>query len=217
MTKKLDRVYAFIDSQNLNLGVRSQGWKLDFKKFRLYLKNKYRVEKAYLFIGMIPGNEQLYTNLADSGYQLVFKPTISYTEDGQESHKGNVDAELVLYAAAKVFSRYDKAVIVSGDGDFSCLAEYLLEKNKLGRIICPNKRYSSLLRKYSRFIDIVSRARKSLEHKNSQHRRSVETLGLSGHGDKTIVARAKKKVNRGNRKNGFGGGKNSSKSRKAKA
>ena len=86
MTKKLDRVYAFIDSQNLNLGVRSQGWKLDFKKFRLYLKNKYRVEKAYLFIGMIPGNEQLYTNLADSGYQLVFKPTISYTEDGQESH-----------------------------------------------------------------------------------------------------------------------------------
>lgn len=53
-------VYAFIDSQNLNLGIRSQGWVLDFKKFRLYLKNKYHVEKAYLFIGMVPGNEQLY-------------------------------------------------------------------------------------------------------------------------------------------------------------
>lgn len=29
--------YAFIDSQNLNLGVRSLGWKLDFAKFRQYI------------------------------------------------------------------------------------------------------------------------------------------------------------------------------------
>jgi hypothetical protein len=27
--------YAFIDGNNLYLGVRSQGWKLDYKKFRL--------------------------------------------------------------------------------------------------------------------------------------------------------------------------------------
>jgi hypothetical protein len=37
-------VYAFIDSQNLNLGTQSAGWKLDFRKFRLYLKNKYGVQ-----------------------------------------------------------------------------------------------------------------------------------------------------------------------------
>jgi len=49
--------YAFIDSQNLNLGVRSEGWRVDFKKFRLYLTNKYQVKTAYLFIGMVPGNE----------------------------------------------------------------------------------------------------------------------------------------------------------------
>ena len=55
-TQKIPKVYAFIDSQNLNLGIRSQGWELDFKKFRLYLKNKYHVEKAYLFIGLVPGN-----------------------------------------------------------------------------------------------------------------------------------------------------------------
>jgi len=33
--------YAFIDSQNLNLSIREQGWVLDFKKFRIYLKDKY--------------------------------------------------------------------------------------------------------------------------------------------------------------------------------
>ena len=77
-TQKIPKVYAFIDSQNLNLGIRSQGWELDFKKFRLYLKNKYHVEKAYLFIGLVPGNEQLYTSLLEMGYVLVFKP-VSYT------------------------------------------------------------------------------------------------------------------------------------------
>ena len=39
------KTYAFIDSQNLNLGVRSQGWKLDFERFRVFLKDKYKVEK----------------------------------------------------------------------------------------------------------------------------------------------------------------------------
>ncbi|KKP92579.1 MAG: hypothetical protein UR98_C0023G0008 [Parcubacteria group bacterium GW2011_GWA1_36_12] len=46
-------VYAFIDSQNLNLGIKSQGWKLDWRKFRQYLRNKYSVVKAYLFIGQV--------------------------------------------------------------------------------------------------------------------------------------------------------------------
>ena len=54
MGKKKELVYAFIDSQNLNLGVRSQGWQLDFERFRIYLKNKYNVQRAFLFIGFIP-------------------------------------------------------------------------------------------------------------------------------------------------------------------
>lgn len=195
MVKK-STVYAFIDSQNLNLGVQSQGWKLDFKKFRLYLKNKYGVEKAYLFIGLVPGNEQLYSNLSDAGYQLVFKPTVEYTEAGKKTYKGNVDAELVLYAAAKTFTHYDQAVIVSGDGDFTCLVEYLMEKSKLHRVIRPNRHYSSLLRKYSGLIDVIGKAKKSLKYQNDQHRRSVETLGLSGHGDTFSIEKKTKKVNK---------------------
>ncbi len=194
--------YAFIDSQNLNLGVRSLKWKLDFKKFRLYLKNKYNIDKAYLFIGLIPGNEELYSYLSDSGYNLVFKQTVQYKQGQKVTYKGNVDAELVLHAAAKAFSNYDKAVIVSGDGDFGCLIEYLLEKGKLHRVLCPNDHYSSLLRKYSEHIDIIGKARNSLEfkpkNKSDQHRRSVETLGLSGHGDNKIVAKKAAKVNGSN-------------------
>lgn len=192
--------YAFIDSQNLNLGVQSLGWKLDFKKFRLYLKNKYSVDKAYLFIGMIPGNENLYSYLSDIGYNLVFKQTVQYKQGGKITYKGNVDAELVLYAAAKVYGQYDRAVIVSGDGDFRCLAEYLIEYAKLHKIICPTHHYSSLLREYADHIDTVARARKSIEYKKDQHRRSVETLGVSGHGDTSNIAKRSKKVNNPNKR-----------------
>ncbi len=148
--QKIPKVYAFIDSQNLNLGIRSQGWELDFKKFRLYLKNKYHVEKAYLFIGLVPGNEQLYTSLLEMGYVLVFKPTVEYREDGKKTYKGNVDAELVLYASAKCFNEYDKAVIVSGDGDFGCLVEYLHQNDKLLATSLPKQTIFQLVTKIPR-------------------------------------------------------------------
>ena len=75
-----DTVYAFIDSQNLNLGILGCGWKLDFGRFRVYLKDKYNVSKAYLFIGYVAGNEALYTYLHQAGYVVIFKPTLSSPE-----------------------------------------------------------------------------------------------------------------------------------------
>src|SRR3989344_3672599 len=126
MKPKLNN-YAFIDSQNLNLAIREQGWVLDFKRFSIYLKENYGVTKAFLFIGFVEGNTDLYTNLQEAGFLCVFKPTLKY-KDG--STKGNCDAELVLQAMIE-FKNYDKAIIVTGDGDFYCLAKYLFEQNKL--------------------------------------------------------------------------------------
>jgi len=147
--------YAFIDSQNVNLGVRSLGWRLDWVKFRVYLKEKYGISKAFLFIGYIPGNEALYKHLQNAGFVCIFKPTLEY-KNGET--KGNVDAELVLHTMIE-YPNYNKAIIISGDGDFYCLAEYLIGKNKLDAIIIPNsQRFSALLkfkicRPYLRFVD----------------------------------------------------------------
>jgi len=162
MKTKLEN-YAFIDSQNLNLGVRSQGWQFDFRKFRQYLRNKYGVTSAYLFIGYKPGNEVLYANLQKMGYLVILKPTMELPD---KSVKGNVDAELVLHAMIQ-FENYDKAIIVSGDGDFFCLVEYLESKNKLLHILTPNKYYSRLFKKYSGFIVQVDWLRSSLEYKKT--------------------------------------------------
>lgn len=72
MGQKKSVVYAFVDSQNLNLGVRSDGWRIDYRKFRLYLKNKYGVPQAFVFIGMVANNQRLYTELQHAGFILVF-------------------------------------------------------------------------------------------------------------------------------------------------
>ena len=112
--------YAFIDSQNLNLAIREQGWELDFK------------------------------------------PTLSLP-DGRI--KGNIDAELVLHTMIE-YPNYDKTVIVTGDGDFHCLIEYLKKHGKLERLLIPNRnKYSFLLRKFRRDMAFVDDLRGKLEYK----------------------------------------------------
>jgi len=154
--------YAFIDSQNLNLSIRDLGWILNFKRFRVYLKDKYAIAKAFIFIGYVPTNQSLYTSLQKDGYILIFKPTLQLP-DGKV--KGNIDAELVLHAMIE-YPNYDKALIVTGDGDFYCLVEYLKKQNKLLKLIVPNqKKYSSLLRKFMDDIVFMNNLKGKLEYK----------------------------------------------------
>lgn len=189
--------YAFIDSQNLNLGVQKVGWKMDWKKFREFLRKEYDVTTAYLFIGYMVENEAMYEQLHESGYLIVLKPTVNTNEpiqapqgdaanhnnhnnvgvkDDEQSEtvrrpvKGNVDAELVLYAM-KEMPNYNKAIIVSGDGDFYCLAEYLESKNRLLKIMTPNWQYSSLLKPYEKYIVRIDKLKKQLEHRDYRRKK----------------------------------------------
>ncbi|MBW4062056.1 NYN domain-containing protein [Candidatus Saccharibacteria bacterium] len=90
-----------------------------------------------------------------------------YFENGKETTKGNVDAELVLHASAIEFPNYDQAIIVSGDGDFACLIEFLQDKNKLLHIFTPNNKYSKLLKPYSKYVVELSQLKASLEYKKT--------------------------------------------------
>ena len=149
-------IYVFIDSQNLNLGIKDQGWKLDFARFHVYLKDKYKIKRAFLFIGYVTGNESLYTSLQQAGYIVIFKPTLAVKKGKKVKIKGNVDAELVLHTMIE-YKNYEKAIIVSGDGDFRCLIEYLTKKDKLYKLIIPNqKKYSSLLLPFKKYMLFVT-------------------------------------------------------------
>ena len=167
--KKLENNFAFIDSQNLNLGVQSLGWKLDYKKFRIYLKEKYNVSRAYLFIGYIPNNQDLYSFLQGVGYVLIFKPTLP---DRNGEVKGNVDADLVLQAMID-YKKYDKAIIITSDGDFYSLVKYLYKNNKLKNVISPYvKTCSVLLKKTAKEkIIFMTNLRQKLEYINIKKHR----------------------------------------------
>jgi uncharacterized LabA/DUF88 family protein len=147
---------AFIDSQNVNLGVQSLGWKLDWRRFRVYLEEKYGVGKAFLFIGFIPENQQLYTSLQQKGFILVFKPVLAAKA---ADAKGNVDADLVLKAMTE-YNDYEKAVIITSDGDFYSLVEYLYKQSKLEVVLSTSPgKCSALLKKTAKeriqFLDVL--------------------------------------------------------------
>ena len=165
--KSKENNYAFVDGQNLNLSVRGMGWKLDFKRFRIYLKEKYSIEKAYLFIGFIEGNNDLYVKLQEAGFICIFKPTLKY-KDG--TIKGNCDAELVLQSMID-YKDYEKAVLVTGDGDFYCLVKYLIENNKFKALIIPNRfKFSALLKfsMFKNFLRYLNDLREKLEYKKEK-------------------------------------------------
>jgi uncharacterized LabA/DUF88 family protein len=161
MKKPLNN-YAFIDGQNLNLGIQDIGWKLDFTRFRVYLKEKYGVSTAFYFIGKVAENNELYEALQNAGYILIYKEVLT---DPFGKAKGNIDAELVLQAMVE-YKNYDKAVIVSGDGDFACLVTYLDNNHKLERVIVPNMyRYSALLKKAaSTRLDTMNELKRKLAY-----------------------------------------------------
>jgi len=153
---------AFIDGNNLHHSTIGMGWLLDTKKFRRHLEELYGVYKAYYFIGRIEQQQQLYDTLESRGYELVFKDTYI---DVNGNVKGNIDPELILKAMIQ-YRVYKKAIIVTSDGDFSCLVEYLIKKNKLLAVIASSKGgCSHLLEKAAgTYISYMDELRKKLEY-----------------------------------------------------
>jgi len=136
---------AYIDASNLKFGIEQSDWKLDYKSFRSWLRDKFGVSRAILFMGLIPDNAELYNFLQSIGYDISFKPTIT-SKEGKT--KGNVDGELILTVAKDFYEKSLKsAVLVAGDGDYHCIVEFLKEKNVSISIVSPNRRYLSLLLK----------------------------------------------------------------------
>ena len=161
---------AYIDGANLHRGVIQLGWQLDYVKFRVWLKEKYGISHAYLFIGLIPKNKDLYTNLQEAGFTLVYK---EITYDGEGKVKGNCDADLVLKATRDAYEKPDgKVLLVSSDGDYAGLVKFLLEKGKFVGIISPSvsAKCSVLLKRTGVRIAYINDQRSILEMKKSDQK-----------------------------------------------
>lgn len=151
---------------------------MDWKKFRQWLSDTYQVEKAYMFIGYVPEFEEMYQQLHEAGYLIVLKPTFDMTKprteakdqksdkkEDEKTTKGNVDADLVLWAM-KEMPNYSQAVLVSGDGDFYGLVEYLVDKERLKKLLTPNAFYSGLYNQFDEYVVRLDLHRKELAYRD---------------------------------------------------
>jgi len=148
--------YAYIDGANLHKALSELGWNLDYKRFRVWLAEKYSIGKAYLFLGLIPRYKDLYLYLQECGFTLIFKEVIY---DGSGRAKGNCDADLVLQAVSDAYEqKFNQAVIISSDGDYTGLVKFLLSRNQLLAILSPSnyQRCSVLLKRTNAKIAYIN-------------------------------------------------------------
>lgn len=151
---------AFIDGQNLYMGTTKidKPWNINFKKFRVYLKDKYHVEIAYYFLGyVIEDKRDLYLKIQEAGFVLVFREHNALMIGKK---KGNVDADIVFLIMKKLYQKEDfnKVVLVSGDGDYKRLVDFLVEEKRFKKMLFPNSEFASSLYKslgseYFQFLD----------------------------------------------------------------
>jgi uncharacterized LabA/DUF88 family protein len=144
---------AFIDGQNLYLGTTKAKptWQIDLDRFRVFLKDKYRVDKTYYFLGVYDGKYQkMYDSIQAAGYILVFR---EHASSQISKKKGNVDTDVVFYMLSKIIDKekFDGIVLVSGDGDYWRTVDYLIGKNRFAKLLAPSKKAISSL--YKRIPD----------------------------------------------------------------
>ena len=162
---------AFIDGQNLYLGTKEIDLNIDFKRFRIYLKDKYKIDEAYYFLGFIKDSEnELYSNLQKAGFIVIFK---EHSELMAGNKKGNVDVEIVFEIMKKLLEEekdFNKILLVSGDGDYKKLVDYLIKKDRFLKILFPNRKFaSSLYKKLTwKYFDYIENIGKFFEYKKKK-------------------------------------------------
>ena len=140
---------AFIDEQNLYLWttLSDKPWKVNLFKFKIYLAKKYNVKEAYYFLGYVQEvNQEIYSEIQKAGFILVFK---QHNPAMLGKKKGNVDTDIVFEIMKKLYRKnnFNKIVLVSGDGDYKLLVDFLIEEKKLKKILFPNRKFASFLYK----------------------------------------------------------------------
>jgi len=145
--KSIQKNVAYIDGANLHNGIKSLSWEFNYAHFRVWLREKYGVEQAYLFLGMVSKYKELYRELQEQGYTLIFKEVIY---DNKGKAKGNCDADIVVLAMQDAYeNRFNNAILVSSDGDYAPLVKFLMSRQKITAIVSPyeTKKCSVLLKR----------------------------------------------------------------------
>ena len=149
--------FAFIDATNIIYGASDSGWRMDFKKLYRYLKDRFNVSRILYFAGRDKDNlKQLkfYKKLESFGYELYLVP-VKVFRDGRK--KADVDSRMTFEMMLHK-DQYRKTIVMTGDGDFFWILEYLIKIGKIVKLIAHQKSTAKELKQLFRgdFIPLNS-------------------------------------------------------------
>ena len=149
---------AYVDGQNLYASTTKcvTPWWVDLLKFRIYLKYRFNVTEAYYYLGYEIDTEPyqaMYQEIKAAGFILKFR---EHNVEMRGEKKGNVDTDMVFDIMKRLQKQpgsFNKIVLVSGDGDFRKLVDYLIEEARFEIILLPDwdnasSLYNSITDKY---------------------------------------------------------------------
>ena len=116
---------------------------------------------------MVEEKRDLYTKIQEAGFVLVFR---EHNAAMIGKKKGNVDADIIFSIMKKIYQNeeFDRVVLVSGDGDYKRMVDFLIEEKKFRKVLFPNKKFASSLYKKlgSEFFDYLDK--EDIKHKIKQ-------------------------------------------------
>ena len=106
-------------------------------------------EAQLLLIGGHLQRTRFYQKLNNFGYKLFLKPVKLYEqEDGTTKRKANCDVDMAFHLM-KERDNFNKAVVLSGDGDFLPVLKYLKEMRKEIVMLARGKRTAKEIKQFA--------------------------------------------------------------------
>jgi uncharacterized LabA/DUF88 family protein len=171
------RVSIFVDGANMfYTQKKGLGWFFDPAKLLKVLKGNDELTDAYWFMGIKQPpdarDENFIRFLAYAGYVVRTKALKTFydTDSGDSTQKANLDIEIVMDMFNTV-ENYDKAILLSGDGDFERALELLRSRGKEICVVSTQNWIAAELRMAvgSHFLDLQD-LRDKIERIDNEHR-----------------------------------------------
>ena len=129
----MERIIIFIDNSNIFKGFRKYNTKVDYEKLKNIIARGRDLKDIFLYEGVVypmsPQKKKWYEDLKrKSGY--VIKASFDKIAANDAIEK-KIDIKMAIDIISLAYENaYDKAVLVSGDGDFIPVVNKLKEMNK---------------------------------------------------------------------------------------
>jgi uncharacterized LabA/DUF88 family protein len=123
------------------------------------LRHKYHVEKAFYYLGAFDlAHQDMYANIQSYGFITLFR---EHSAKLTGRKKGNVDTDIVFDVMRSICENddFDKVILVSGDGDYKRMVDWLIERERFLKLLLPCKDYASSLynRLEPKYYDYIDR------------------------------------------------------------